>query len=477
MKKLIITVLLFASIFRGNTQTTIGGVFFSNTTLTLSNSPYHVTSNVLIPTGVSVKVEPGVSFYFDSGISWTVEGEFQAVGNANDSIRFLLQTGNTSKWGGLTYNQNAVPYDVATRAGCILDYCVISNAGNNNAISITINTTTVYVLHSDINNCYGGIGAYGSGDVIKHTHIHNCTLFAFSTFYGTFFPLPVIMDSCEINNINTGGLDALRLTSNVIFSNNNVHNITSPYALSIFEGPDILVENNNFYNNKVSNSTYNNKASAIVLINGSDASVKILNNNFVNNQINISKSACYSTPIVVGNNFYSYVTYNIYCIDDFSLGGPICQPLPNNSSFYTLDMTQNYFAHNSGANLDSSIYDLYDNVIGKTIIAYDTNIVSPYPNNLNLDSLLNIPLLVINPSLIEHSLTLYPNPFNDKLNILTNENGSFEFILYDILSRKILQQVFTNSITLNTEQLAKGIYIYEVRNKNEVIRSGKVVKD
>ena len=48
---------------------------------------------------------------------------------------------------------------------------------------------------------------------------------------------------------------------------------------------------------------------------------------------------------------------------------------------------------------------------------------------------------------------------------------------HDIASRKLLQQKFTNAVSLNTEQLAKGVYLYEVRNKNGVIKKGKVVKD
>ncbi len=71
---------------------------------------------------------------------------------------------------------------------------------------------------------------------------------------------------------------------------------------------------------------------------------------------------------------------------------------------------------------------------------------------------------------------VYPNPVTDKLNIQLNNDGSSEIILYDLLSRKLLQQTFTNSTTINTEQLAKGMYLYEVRNKNGIIRNGKVIK-
>ncbi|HYV55461.1 MAG TPA: T9SS type A sorting domain-containing protein [Chitinophagaceae bacterium] len=75
------------------------------------------------------------------------------------------------------------------------------------------------------------------------------------------------------------------------------------------------------------------------------------------------------------------------------------------------------------------------------------------------------------------NVTLYPNPFYDKLNIETSDNQSMEITLRDITSRKLLRQEFTNSLAINLEQLSKGIYIFEVRNKNGLCKKGKVVKD
>lgn len=71
---------------------------------------------------------------------------------------------------------------------------------------------------------------------------------------------------------------------------------------------------------------------------------------------------------------------------------------------------------------------------------------------------------------------LFPNPFSDNLNVTVNDNEQSQIILYDILSRKLLQQTFTNSTTINTEQLADGIYIYELRTMNGIIKKGKVIK-
>ena len=74
------------------------------------------------------------------------------------------------------------------------------------------------------------------------------------------------------------------------------------------------------------------------------------------------------------------------------------------------------------------------------------------------------------------NLKVYPNPITDELNVLCTNNEVYEFILYDLSSRKLLQQTFTNTTTINTEQLAKGMYLYTVRNKNGIIKNGKVIK-
>ena len=77
----------------------------------------------------------------------------------------------------------------------------------------------------------------------------------------------------------------------------------------------------------------------------------------------------------------------------------------------------------------------------------------------------------------ENSLMIFPNPFNDKLNIQMEKDIPIEITLYDITSRKLLQQQFINSISLNTEQLSKGLYLYEMRDRNGLCKKGKVVKD
>jgi len=74
-------------------------------------------------------------------------------------------------------------------------------------------------------------------------------------------------------------------------------------------------------------------------------------------------------------------------------------------------------------------------------------------------------------------ILISPNPFSDKINITGKRNELVEVNLYDITSRKIFHQSFTISASINTEQFAKGVYLYELRNKRGVIKKGKLVKN
>jgi hypothetical protein len=83
----------------------------------------------------------------------------------------------------------------------------------------------------------------------------------------------------------------------------------------------------------------------------------------------------------------------------------------------------------------------------------------------------------INTSNHNALLNIFPNPVKDKLNVFYKDDNPSEIILYDITSRKLLHQKFTTTLTLGLEELANGVYLYEIRNKNGLINKGKVVKE
>ena len=75
------------------------------------------------------------------------------------------------------------------------------------------------------------------------------------------------------------------------------------------------------------------------------------------------------------------------------------------------------------------------------------------------------------------SVIIYPNPFDSYIQINTKQTAVLEWVLFDISSRKISQTNFVNSIKFKTESLAKGIYIYQIKSSEGVLKTGKIVKE
>jgi len=74
-------------------------------------------------------------------------------------------------------------------------------------------------------------------------------------------------------------------------------------------------------------------------------------------------------------------------------------------------------------------------------------------------------------------ICLYPNPCQDRLVVSNAGWESAEVRLYDITARMVLDQKFTNSVTLNMAPLLPGVYLLEVSDKNGLMKTGEVVKD
>jgi len=84
---------------------------------------------------------------------------------------------------------------------------------------------------------------------------------------------------------------------------------------------------------------------------------------------------------------------------------------------------------------------------------------------------------IIPQSSDEVDLKIFPNPATNQLTITTNTNTYSEIILYDIASRKLMEEKFNGSVSLNIGHLAKGIYLYQLTDEKGLISRGKVVKE
>jgi hypothetical protein len=97
-------------------DTTVGGRISSDTTWTLSASPYVVTSSVQVygttTTPVTLTIEPGVVVKFNSGMNLQIgsganQGSLVSQGTTTNHITFT-RNGTSGTWTGLTFNDGTI---------------------------------------------------------------------------------------------------------------------------------------------------------------------------------------------------------------------------------------------------------------------------------------------------------------------------------------------------------------------------------
>jgi hypothetical protein len=125
-----LTILLITIFNTSFGQTNVSGVISSNTTWTKLGSPYNISGNTQINTGVTLTIEPGVKVIFNGDFSFKAFGPIIAVGNSTDSIFF--DTNNfTSKIGKGIYIRSTATaiFDVNYNylSGTIFKYCSFKN--------------------------------------------------------------------------------------------------------------------------------------------------------------------------------------------------------------------------------------------------------------------------------------------------------------------------------------------------------------
>ncbi|MBN1651792.1 MAG: hypothetical protein JW857_10715, partial [Bacteroidales bacterium] len=161
MKKLyfIISSIIFLCFGSLQAQTTVpGGTLTSNTTWSITGSPYLIQGDVTVPVNLTLTIQPGVIIKFaDYWTGINVSGSLQAIGTINDSIVFTSikddAHGGDSNGDGTSTSPgsdqwSAIQY-LAGSSGS-LKYCFIGYAGGEGSASINVFESSANIEYNTI---------------------------------------------------------------------------------------------------------------------------------------------------------------------------------------------------------------------------------------------------------------------------------------------------------------------------------------
>lgn len=85
----------------------------------------------------------------------------------------------------------------------------------------------------------------------------------------------------------------------------------------------------------------------------------------------------------------------------------------------------------------------------------------------------------IQESIVNGSVSVYPNPFSDQTTfVITSEklNETYSFEMTDVLGKKV-KQIRTNEkqFTVSRDDLKNGMYFYSIKNSDGIVAKGKVI--
>lgn len=218
-------------------------------TLSLDNSPYTVTGDLTVPANQSLTIEPGVVLFFESNVTFFIDGGLTVVGTMSDSIRFSSSSAipNSGDWNGILFRINSV--------GSI-KYAVIEYAATG--ISVTNSSPTISRSTLEKNN--NGIDCFTSSTSL-------------------------IQYNALTRNVNSAircNASSPTISKNAIFENDVFDSVIACDAASA------IITQNVFYRNS---------SSAIDCVNGSTPS--IWQNTIVENEFGITITE--SNPVIKNN--------------------------------------------------------------------------------------------------------------------------------------------------------------------------------
>ena len=92
-------------------ETVIGGTLSANATLSAANSPYALSSDLIVPAGVTLTINPGVTINMPTRGNIRVQGVLNIAGSAAQPV--TIHGRDDARWGGISFEDPASPSTLA----------------------------------------------------------------------------------------------------------------------------------------------------------------------------------------------------------------------------------------------------------------------------------------------------------------------------------------------------------------------------
>lgn len=99
------------AIFVTSNETLLSGTLPSDTTLSLGSSPYVITEDLIVPSGVTLTVPAGVVIRMNTERNIRVMGSLQVNGTASQKVQIIGRNG--ALWGGISFENPSAPSALA----------------------------------------------------------------------------------------------------------------------------------------------------------------------------------------------------------------------------------------------------------------------------------------------------------------------------------------------------------------------------
>jgi len=244
-------------------ESVIGGTLANDTTLTLAGSPYALSTDLIVPTGVTLTIQAGVTINMAAQRNIRVQGVLEIAGTAEQPV--MIHGRNGARWGGISFEDPPLP--------SILEHLIIRGAtkGYDPTVytcAISGHNANVNLSFLDISDSEGPVNMLGGTCELKDSVLYDpytgdgahfkqgSVTIQRCTFIGNNAPdtdaidvdgiVSGLIEDCKIYRFqgsNSDGIDVGEGAANLLIQGNLIY-FNSDKGVSVGQGSKVTLRRN-----------------------------------------------------------------------------------------------------------------------------------------------------------------------------------------------------------------------------------------